>query len=66
MSALVLLDLYTNWGKEIKREACRAFIFFRNKFNKCNNTWFTNVGFHLSYDPKNYFEIAFCLKTLRF
>ena len=28
-----------SWGKEIKCEACQAFyLFFRNKFNKFNNT----------------------------
>ena len=39
MSAHVLLILSNELGKEIKCEACRAFyIFFRNEFNKFNNT----------------------------
>ena len=39
MSAHVLLNLLTSLEKVIKCEACRAFyIFFRNEFNKFNNT----------------------------
>ena len=38
MSAHVLLSLLSELGKEIKYEACRAFYFFRNEFNKFNNT----------------------------
>ena len=38
MSAHVLLNLLTSWGKEIKCEACRAFyLVFCNEFNKFNN-----------------------------
>ena len=39
-------------GKEIKCEACRAFLsLFRNMFNKFNNTFISmNVRFYLSYD----------------
>ena len=39
MSAHVLFNLITSWGKEIKCEACRAFcLFFRNEFNKFKST----------------------------
>ena len=39
MSAHVLLNLLNELGKEINCKACRAFyLFFRNKFNKFNNT----------------------------
>ena len=39
MSTHVLLHLLNELKKEIKCEACRAFyLFFRNEFNKFNNT----------------------------
>ena len=39
MSAHVLLNLLNEMGKEIKCEACRAFLsLYRNEFNKFNNT----------------------------
>ena len=39
MSAHVLLILLNTLRKEIKWEACQAFLsFFRNEFNKFNNT----------------------------
>ena len=39
MSAHVLLNLLNELGKEIKCEACQAFLSpFRNEFNKFNNT----------------------------
>ena len=48
MSAHVLLNLLNELGKKIKCEACLAFyLFFRNEFNKFNNT-----RAYLSYDIK--------------
>ena len=39
MSAHVLLNLSNKLGKKIKSETCRAFyLFFRNGFDKFNNT----------------------------
>ena len=39
MSAHVLFNLLNELGKKVKCEACRAFyLFFRNEFNKFNNT----------------------------
>ena len=39
MGANVLLNLLNTLGKDIKCEACRAFVsLFRNEFNKLNNT----------------------------
>ena len=39
MSAYVLSNLLNELGKGVKSEACRAFYrFFRNVFNKFNNT----------------------------
>ena len=37
MSAHVLLNYQTSWGKEIKCEACRVLPLFRNEYIKFNN-----------------------------